>query len=116
MQRRKIDYCLYAFWLGFVLSDCCFVFATLIVDKTDYWSFADDFFTCAIIQSSVIVTTFFINAVLIPLIQKIALAIDKRLNPEKYKALAEMHREIDKMMTELDEEIEKVIKEKNDGQ
>lgn len=64
----------------------------------------------------VLIFTLSINIGFIQIIKDIRILIDKKRNPEKYKALAEMHREIDKMMTELDEEIEKIMKEKNDGQ
>ena len=114
MHRRKIDYLLYSLWLGFVLTQCCLVFALIVIDRNSDWFEA---VLCAVvIYAALLTTSWFINVALIPIILKIQLAIDKKRNPEKYKALAEMHREIDKMMTELDEEIEKLIKEKNNGQ
>lgn len=114
MQRREIDYFLYSFWLGLVLAQCCFVFGLIVIDRNSEWFGA--LLGAAVVYAVLITTSWFINVALIPIILRIRLAIDKKRNPEKYKAIEELDKEIDKMTKELDEEIEKIIKEKNDGQ
>lgn len=110
MQRRKIDYLLYLVWIRCVLVLCCFVFAFLVIDRNSEWF--ELILGVVVTYAALITTSWFINVALITIILRIRLEIDKKRNPEKYKAMAEMHREIDKMFAELDKEVDELIKEK----
>lgn len=115
MQRRKIDIVLYGEWLIFLMAMFFLLFTSFMFYQMKEEKLFDLFFRITVGLAVVEVTMLTINVAIIPIILRIRILIDKKRNPEKYKALAEMHREIDKMMTELDEEIEKIIKEAEDG-
>ena len=106
MHRRKIDIALYGEWLILLMAMFFFLFTTFLFYQVNEEKLFDLFFRITIGLAVVEVTTLTINVAIIPIIGRILYVIDKKRNPEKYKALAEMHQEIDKMMTELDEEIE----------
>lgn len=116
MHRRKIDYYLYILWFVVLLL----MFFGLGLTWAFYQRGDEEVFPILLnvtyIVSVILILTLCINISIIPMVEIILSSIDKKRNPEKYKAIEELDREIEKMAKELDEEIEKIMKEKNDGQ
>lgn len=115
MQRRKIDYFLYLLWYLVLLL----MFFGLGLTWAFYQRNDEEVFPILLnvtyIISLVLLLTLGINISIIPMVEIILTAIDKKRNPEKYKAIAELNREIDKIMDELDQEIDKVIEDAKNG-
>ena len=111
MMHKKIDYYLYALWYVVLLI----MFFGIGLTWAFYQRGDDEIFPILLnvtyIVSLVLILTLGINISIIPMVEIICTAIDKKRNPEKYKAIEDSDKEIKKILTELNEEMDKLIKE-----